>query len=95
MKIFGLPVQFVVVVAISAALTIFFGAWAADARVEARALDFSATSTAQYSSPDSRSAFSFPEHPVSGELGNSQTALEGESQKEFWESAFLFTCPLH
>ena len=35
-RIFGLPAQFVVVVAVSLALTIFFGAWAADAKVEAR-----------------------------------------------------------
>ena len=35
-KIYGLPRQFLVVVVVSAALTIFFGAWAADARVEAR-----------------------------------------------------------
>ena len=33
MRIMGLPVQFVLVVVISLALTIYFGAWAADARV--------------------------------------------------------------
>ena len=37
MRVLGLPVQFVLVVAISLALTIYFGAWAADARISERA----------------------------------------------------------
>ena len=36
-RILGLPLQFEVVVALSLALTIYFGAWAADARVSGRA----------------------------------------------------------
>ena len=46
MRIFGMPVQFVTVIAISLALTIYFGAWAADARIDARAVQ-SAGQTAQ------------------------------------------------
>ena len=36
MRVLGLPLQFVVVVVMSLSMTIFFGAWAADARIEAR-----------------------------------------------------------
>ena len=48
MRILGMPVQFVVVVTISLALIIFFGAWAADERVNARLMQPAAQNTQQF-----------------------------------------------
>ena len=41
-RVFGLPIQFVVVMAISAASVIYLGAWAADSNIEARTVAFGA-----------------------------------------------------
>ena len=41
-RVLGLPIQFVVVMAVSAALVIYLGAWAADSNIEARAEAFGA-----------------------------------------------------
>ena len=41
-RVLGLPVQFVAVVVVSAALVIYLGAWAADSNIEARAAAFGA-----------------------------------------------------
>ena len=90
-RVLGLPVQFVAVVALSLALTIFFGAWAADARIEARAQERLALAG---SGP-----FNFQDQtggqgaPLSGNLHTLPGGAEGERQA--WESAFLFACPLH
>ena len=42
LRVLGLPIQFVMVVAVSAALVIYLGAWAADSNIEARAGAFGA-----------------------------------------------------
>jgi hypothetical protein len=77
-------VQFAAVVFVSAALAIFFAAWAADARVEARSQTF-ASMGAHRAAPD-------------GYLGtnvSSPSVPQAESEKELWESSALFLCPLH
>ena len=98
MRIIGLPLQFVVVVVVSLSLTIFFGAWAADARVEARSAQFAFSNS---------STLSIQGNLGSGTVGdssipsNSNVAFtshqlpEGESDAQGWETAFLFACPLH
>ena len=103
-RIFGLPVQFVAVVAFSLALTIYFGAWAADARLDARSGERAAAQNAQQ--------FSFPAQPQSGGSlssaggsgagigspafpgGASPNLAEG-AQQQGWERFFLAACPLH
>ena len=82
MRVFGVPIQFAIVVVVSAALTIFFGAWAVDARVEARAQSVS-VSTSQFS-------FAF----VDSDDGSASDPQSPESQ-EWWEKSFLFACPFH
>ena len=83
MRVLGLPIQFVVVVVMSLSMTIFFGAWAADARIEAR--------NQQFASAGSSSAqFDFSTHP-NGTLSGSL----GDGEELGWERAFLFACPLH
>lgn len=60
-RVLGLPIQFVVVMAVSAALVIYLGAWAADSNIQARAEAFGAptiqtagdSSVFQYRSLDS------------------------------------------
>jgi len=44
LRVLGLPIQFVMVVAVSAALVIYLGAWAADSNIETRAEAFGAPS---------------------------------------------------
>lgn len=41
-RVFGLPIQFVTVMAVSAAVVIYLGAWAADSNKESRAEAFGA-----------------------------------------------------
>ena len=97
MRIFGMPVQFVTVVAISLALTIYFGAWAADARIDARTAQPAGQGVQQFdfgNSTNSSAGLSF-----TGSLGQDATgtgatyvnATEGQA----WEKMFLFACPLH
>lgn len=97
MRIFGMPVQFVTVIAISLALTIYFGAWAADARIDARAVQ-SAGQTAQqfdFGNGASSSAGS----RLAGALGQDATgtgsAYGNTAEGQAWEKMFLFACPLH
>ena len=104
LRIFGLPVQFVVVVALSLALTIYFGAYAADARVNARAaqnaasaqqFDFSASASDAVSARLSGGiAQRAPGGVASGSLvGSADTPQPAERQT--WEYLFLIACPLH
>ena len=46
-RIFGLPAQFVIVVALSLALTVYFAGWAASASIEARDSQFSGMARTQ------------------------------------------------
>ena len=97
MRILGLPVQFVVVVAISLALTIYFGAWAADARIDARTAQAAGQSAQQF---DFRSNAGSPSGSgLSGGL-NQGAAGAGQAygdatEGQAWEKMFLFACPLH
>ena len=94
MRVLGMPVQFVLVVAISLALTIYFGAWAADARISERAaqasgqqFDFSAAAGSSGGSG------------LAGGLGQAAPADRARNgyaaEGQGWEKMFLFACPLH
>ena len=95
MRIFGMPVQFVAVVTISLALTIYFGAWAAEARVSERTAQTAGQSAQQFdfSSATGTSSGS----GLSGGLGQDIGALQyGSAAKgQGWERFFLVACPLH
>ena len=86
MRVLGLPLQFVVVVVMSLAMTIFFGAWAADARIEARNQPYA------LGGPGA-SQFDFRSHQAASLNGSLGDGVGGEEQG--WERAFLFACPLH
>lgn len=86
MRVIGLPLQFVIVVVMSLGLTIFFGAWAADARIEARNQPFAQTEAGS-------SQFDFAAHPNADLSGSLEGTAAGSEQG--WERAFLFACPLH
>ena len=97
MRILGLPVQFVVVVAISLALTIYFGAWAADARIQERAAQASSQGAPQFDFSATAGASSGA--GISGGLKQpvAANAIPNASlqEAEGWERYFLFACPLH
>jgi hypothetical protein len=78
-RLFGLPIQFVIVAAASLILTIYLGAWTADARIEARA-----------ESGPVASAHGFPAPSPSVATGGQAVDSQGG-----WESAFLLVCPFH
>ena len=97
MRLFGMPVQFVAVVAISLALTIYFGAWAADARIDARGSPASAQNVQQFdfrtntgSSVGTGLSGGIGQGAAGGALQNGNAA-EGQA----WERFFLVACPLH
>lgn len=99
LRIFGLPAQFVAVVAVSLALTIYFGAYAADARVNARAAQSDAAIERQFDfgASDSNAAAM----RLSGSIaqrpdGSAASASAAEStERQAWEYMFLIACPLH
>ena len=97
MRILGLPVQFVVVVAISLALTIYFGAWAADARINERAAQASVQTGQQFNfgSASNTSAGSGLSGGLPRSAGGSADANGNPAEGEGWEKLFLFACPLH
>ena len=96
-RIFGMPVQFVVVVAISLALTIYFGAWAADARINERAAQASVQTVQQFNFGSATTASSSA--GLSGGLSQGRAGnvpgYGGVTEGEGWEKFFLFACPLH
>ena len=107
LRIFGLPVQFVAVVALSLALTIYFGAYAADARINERA----AQNAAQSGQSAQQFDFSAPaSNAVSARLsggigqrspgdvaggGNAIADAAQPAELQAWEYLFLIACPLH
>ena len=96
MRVLGLPVQFVLVVAISLALTIYFGAWAADARISERAAQASGQAGQQFDF--SAAASSSGGSGLAGGLGKAAAAgpqYGYASEGQGWEKMFLFACPLH
>ena len=101
LRIFGLPVQFVVVVALSLALTIYFGAYAADARVNARAaqnaasaqqFEFSASASDAVSA---RLSGGIGQRPPGVASGNASAGATQPAERQTWEYLFLIACPLH
>ena len=95
MRIFGMPVQFVSVVTIGLALTIYFGAWAAEARVSERTAQATGQNVQQFDF-SSATGTSFGSGQ-SGGLGQDVGALQYGSAAEGqgWERFFLVACPLH
>ena len=88
-KIKGLPITFLIAVTLTIMLTIFFGAWAVSADVDAqdRKLSFGiggsgADSGAQPSSESSGG--------TSGDQADDQTVAD-----EWWGRAVLKACPFH
>ena len=94
MRVLGLPVQFVVVVVASLAVTIFFGAWVADERVEARSapLTLSSFHESFVGSFGQRELITYGVVPGQAVQG-ADTEYDGDGK--LWERAFLFVCPLH
>ena len=100
LRIFGLPAQFVVVVAVSLALTIYFGAYAADARVNARAAQSDAAIERQFDfgASDSNAAAMRLSGSITQQRpdGSAADASAAEStDRQAWEYMFLIACPLH
>ncbi len=100
LRIFGLPAQFVVVVAVSLALTIYFGAYAADARVNARAAQSDAAIERQFDfgASDSNAAAMRLSGSIAQQRpdGSAAAASAAEStERQAWEYMFLIACPLH
>ena len=95
MRILGMPVQFVAVVTISLALTIYFGAWAAEARVSERTAQATGQNVQQFDF-SSATGTSFGSGQPGG-LGQDVGALQYGSAAEGqgWERFFLVACPLH
>ena len=90
-RIFGMPVQFVTVVSISLALTIYFGAWAADARVDARDAQSASQNAQQFSFQSATDS-----SPDSGLYGGLDKDADGDViASQGWEKFFLYACPLH
>ena len=85
--------QFVVVIVVSLAVTIFFGGWAADASVEARADRLTVVGGVP--------SVLVSENGRTASLGSPSThqaaATQGleDVEKQWWESAALLVCPLH
>lgn len=99
LRIFGLPAQFVVVVAISLALTIYFGAYAADARVNARAAQSDAAIEQRFDFGASTSSAAAMR--LSGGIaqqrpdGQAAASAPEPAERQAWEYMFLIACPLH
>lgn len=93
MKIIGLPVQFVIVVLVSAALVIYLLAAVADSRVEARADPLNRLQAqalylgdgAQVPAPSNAGG-----HPAAAQVQGVD-----KPNKLSWETTLLFVCPLH
>lgn len=81
LRVLRLPIQFVSVVVISAALIIYLLGWSAQSRVEGR----------NQSNPESV----FRSHLVMNQPTNAHITTEPDVQKQSWERLVLFICPLH
>jgi len=79
--VLGLPVQFVAVAVISAALMVYLSGWAALSRVEARS--------------DSYHAAAFGEPAVQSRPGDPSVTSDTVTEQQTWERVALFVCPLH
>lgn len=79
--VLGLPIQFVAVAVISAALVVYMSGWAALSRVEARS--------------DSDRAAAFGEPIVQSGPGDPSVTSNVDTEQQNWERLALFVCPLH
>jgi len=79
--VLGLPIQFLVVAVVSAALFVYLSGWAALARVEARS--------------DSYHAAAFGEPALSSRPGGDSVVSGIDAEEQPWERVALFVCPLH
>ena len=82
-----------VVVAVTAALIIFFGAWAVSASEEGRELNFGfAGTTLENSSPNTTEGGQEPQAAFgSAPIGETS----GGAAESWWGQGFLKACPLH
>lgn len=87
-RILGLPVVFVTIVLMAVAITVFFGAWAADARAQARMQGFPMAVGAEAMLPGAPV-------PAVAPSGATQRLQGPEAEAAWWEEAFLYACPLH
>jgi hypothetical protein len=79
--VLGLPIHFLAVVVVSAALFVYLSGWAALARVEARS--------------DSYHAAAFGEPALRSRLGDDSVVSGIDAEEQPWERMALFVCPLH
>ena len=83
------PKPFLVAVVMAIALTIFFGAWAVSADIEARTVEPYAISVGGSFNPQA-SSFQYPS-TLNGGLGVGGSQNDGV----WWQRALLVACPLH
>lgn len=79
--VLGLPIQFLAVAIVSAALFVYLSGWAALARVEART--------------DSYLAAAFGEPVLRSRSGDDSDISAIDAGEQSWEQVALFVCPLH
>ena len=84
-KIKGIPVTFLIAVTLTIMLTIFFGAWAVSADVDAQDRKLSFGIGGSGAQPSSESSGG-----TSGDQADDQTVAD-----EWWERAVLKACPFH
>ena len=91
------PFVFVVVVAVTMALIIFFGAWAVSASEEGRELNFGLTgATLDDSRDDSSPNSSGGGQQSSAAFGSAPIGeTSGGASGTWWGQGFLKACPLH
>lgn len=87
-RILGLPVAFVVIVLMAVAIMVFIGAWAADARAQARMQGFPMAVGAEAMLPGAPV-------PAGAPTEATQRFQVPEAEAAWWEEAFLYACPLH
>ena len=92
MKSVPLPISFFVVVIVTLALIVFFGAWAASADLEERnrALGFGVPGGVSFEAKGSSS----PEEPLG--IREAFAAADGNLESDsWWGNSFLKACPFH
>ena len=87
------PFVFVAVIIATAALIIFFGAWAAASDVEGRELSFGLTGTSLEDSEAANSEGGDQTRAAFGVAPIGETS--GGAAESWWGQGFLKACPLH
>ncbi|MDP6550303.1 MAG: hypothetical protein QF659_09555 [Dehalococcoidia bacterium] len=88
-KRFPVPATFLVVVAATVFLIIFFGAWAVSAEVKEQDRKLSFGFANRDASTDANTLGAAQSSPTPGEAGG------GSTGDTWWGKAFLTACPLH